>query len=99
MGRYRVRIEGRNFVLQMEGESPGYRSGFFVTRDVDGASPDEAEANAIHLIRDDDHIKSITLNPKSDPPMLYIDSIRELKVDEESLNNSGYVFYTGDEES
>ena len=99
MGRYRVRIEGRNFLLRLTGEAPTAKSGFFVTRDVDGTSFEDAEANAIELIRDDEHIKSITLNPTSDPPMVYIDSIRELKADEEPINNSGYVFYSGDDES
>ena len=99
MARYRVRIEGRNFLLRLDGDTPTAHSGFFVTRDVDASSFQEAETHAVDLIRDDEHIKSITLNPKTDPPMLFVDSIRELGAYEEPINNSGYVFYSGDDES
>ena len=50
------------------------------------------------MIRNEDKIKGAALNARNDPRILHLDAIRELGVDEKGLNDSGFVFYTGDEE-
>lgn len=100
MSRYRVRIEGRNFLLRFSsGKQRSLKHGFFVTRDVEADSSEDAELKAVEMIKKEEAITSITINPRDDSPMLYLDSIHLLHEDEESINNSGYTYYTEDNES
>jgi len=94
MSRYRVRINGRNFLLRFVDRSQRKKKyGFYCTRDVSAVSFEDAETKAVELIRNEERITSITLNAKDDSPMLYVDDIRVLRVEEETLNNSGFTYY------
>ena len=100
MKRYRVMINGRNFLLRFDDpEKCEKRCGFYVTRDVEAESIEDAELKAVDLIRGEESIREITLNSKDDPPLLFLEEIRELSRDEESLNGSGYVYYPENDDS
>lgn len=98
--RYRVELHGRNFLLRFP--DPGQQKkkhGFYTTRDVQAESFEDAEMKAVELVRSEDRITSITINPKDDSPMLYVENIRLLGDEEETINNSGYTYYPEDDDS
>ena len=74
--KYGVMLEGRGFLLDMKGSVQKY--GFFTTRYIEADSPEQAEIRAVQLIRQDKLIKSAAKNEGS-RPMIYVDSITELK--------------------
>lgn len=69
--KYKVVIEGTNFLIRGEKS----KMGFFTTRFVEAPGEEKAEMIAIDLIKDE--LKDSVVNPKSDSPMLYLDSITE----------------------
>ena len=69
------------------------KCGFYVTRDVEADSFEDAELKAVDLVRGDEALRNSTVNPLDDPPKLYLETIRLLGDDETSINNSGHVFY------
>ena len=74
MKKYRVLIEGKNFLVKIESKIELH--GFFTTRFIEARHETEAEKIALDLIRDE--LKDVVLNERSDPPMMYIDKIDEL---------------------
>jgi hypothetical protein len=97
MTYYRVRLNGQNFLLNLQGKVKKY--GFYTTRDVEAESFEEAELKAVDLVKEDDAIKNSAVNEKDNSPMIYLEEIRILESGEEQLKNSGYSFYTEDETS
>jgi len=97
MNSYRVRLNGRNFLLNHQSEPQKY--GFYTTRDVKAESFEEAELKAVELVEEEDALKNSTINERDDSPMIYLEEIRILKSGKERLKNSGYTFYTEDETS
>ena len=92
MKTFRVLLNGRNFYLKLDGEIK--HLGFFTTRYVFAASPEDAEEAAVHLIRNDEWLKTATQNRKDDPPRLYADEIEEV-VEVPSEDVSGFAYYPG----
>jgi hypothetical protein len=80
MPSYRALIEGRNFLVSVDGRTR--RHGFYQTVFVQGVDPTDAEANAIQIVKDDAQLKQMTQNAQSDPPMLVLDSLYEAEVSE-----------------
>jgi hypothetical protein len=96
MPGFRVLINGRNFLLNFDGEAR--RVGFYATRFVEAATADEAESAAVELLRGDELLREGTLNEQTDTPMIYVEEIVEVsgwKKDEEV--NTGFSFYTESE--
>jgi len=94
---YKVSLNGENFWLEMEGKHS--RMGFYTTRYVVAQNEQEAENNAVQMLRDDPTLKNI-LNDKSDPPMIYCEGIEVIDTFEPStVVNPGYVFYPGETDS
>jgi hypothetical protein len=77
MPAYRALIEGRNFLLALDGKTR--RHGFYQTVFVQTADPAEAEATALRVVKDDAELKHMAQNHAHDPPMLYVDAICELE--------------------
>ena len=100
MQKYRVMLNGRNFLLKgFDKETPELKFGFYVTRDVSANSFDDAELIAVDLIRSDEKLKDTTTNSVDDPPVIFLEKIRLLGPDETEINNSGFTFYKEDEDS
>jgi hypothetical protein len=94
MKKYRVMLEGRNFLLDMEGSVEKY--GFFTTRYVEAENPEQAEIKAVQLIREDQSLKVAAKNEGS-KPLIYLDSIVELESFEGvRLPGTGYSFFPDD---
>lgn len=95
MNCYRIRINGQNFLLNLNGTLTKF--GFYTTRDIKAESLENAETIAVQLIENDEALISQILNDRTDSPMTYIDEIRVLEIDEERLKNFGYSFYVEEE--
>jgi hypothetical protein len=67
--------------------------GFYVTRDVEADSPEDAERKAVELLRNEEDLTSITLNARDNSPRLFVEKITLLPRDEQNLINSGFSFY------
>lgn len=83
-------LNGENFWVTFEDQPK--RLGFYTTRLVRAASPEEAENRAVQMVRDDPDFPR-PLNDVSDPPMIYMEEIVEVDVDEYNGPTAGYTFY------
>ncbi len=67
--------------------------GFYTTRFVSAASPEEAELSAINNIKTDENIKNIILNTtEHESPMIYMDDIEEIQENEKE-ESYGFGWY------
>jgi len=90
--KYVVKIDGRNLLVR-EGDDVT-RLGFFTTRHVVAATPEEAERIAVQQVRDDDQLQSVLVNEPSDPPNITAAGHVEVKTfDADSSPDLGYIFY------
>ncbi|MDQ3041452.1 MAG: hypothetical protein M3R11_03620 [Acidobacteriota bacterium] len=97
MNRYRVRLNGRNFLLNLEGDAQKF--GFYTTRDIEAESFEDAELKVVKNIQEDETLKNNVLNGKNDSPMIYVNEMKVLDAVEEKLNNSGFTFYREENET
>ncbi|MCA1592796.1 MAG: hypothetical protein LC754_09135 [Acidobacteria bacterium] len=96
MSKYRVLINGENFLLNFDRQLQ--KLGFYVTRVVDARNPEEAELAAVNLVREDSRLKDNVLNERDDPPMLYADEIEEIEESEGEENvDTGFSWFTDGE--
>jgi hypothetical protein len=96
MKKYSVTLEGRNFLLDIEGSVKKY--GFFTTRYVEAENAEQAEMKAVQLIRKDQSLKTTAKNEGA-KPMVYLDSITELESFEGvRLPGTGYAWFPDDSE-
>jgi hypothetical protein len=91
MPSYRALIEGRNFLVSVEGRTR--RHGFYQTVFVQAADPIVAEADAIQIVKDDAQLKQMTQNDQSDPPMLLLDSLYEIEASGTPPDVTGRTYY------
>jgi hypothetical protein len=96
MNRYRVRLNGKNFLLNLQ-DNP-QKFGFYTTRDVEAESFEEAETKAVGNIREDETLKNNILNDDSDSTVIYVAEIKVLESDEEVITNFGFTFYREENE-
>ena len=90
--KYIVMLEGRNFILDYEGEPT--RFGFSTTRHVEAADPEEAEHRAIQDVRGDDQLNESLLNDPSNPPRVTMTRAIEVEsFDSDRSPEFGYIFY------
>ena len=74
MKKFKVLIEGRNFVIEENNKCKKY--GFFTTRFVQAEDAFHAETIALDLIRNE--LNNVVLNEQVDPPMLHVEAINEV---------------------
>lgn len=91
MAAYRAMIEGRNFLLGIDGRVRRY--GFYQTIFLQCAGPSEVEAAAIRVVKGDAELKLLAQNEQSDPPMLFLDSFEELDDAEPLPTAEGRTYY------
>jgi hypothetical protein len=90
--KYIVMLEGRNFILDYEGEPT--RFGFSTTRHVEAADPEEAERRAIQNVHGDDRLNASLLNDPSNPPRVTVARTTEVEsFDSDRSPELGYIFY------
>ena len=97
MKKYRLFVCGENFVFKVDDEEQ--RLGFYTTVFIEADNAEEAELKAVGLLRNDPKLKECVLNPKSDPPMMFVEEIEEVEsFAGESLPRTGFAFFPHDEE-
>ncbi len=69
-------MQGRNFLIEENGQES--KHGFYKTVFITSSDPEQAELDAVQLIRESD-IKKLVKNERSDPPMLFLDEIEEIE--------------------
>jgi hypothetical protein len=91
MAAYRALIEGRNFLLGIDGKIRRY--GFYQTVFLRCTDPSEVEAIAVRAVKDDIELKQITQNDQDDPPMLYLDGFEEIDDSDPLPTAKGRSYY------
>ena len=76
MTTYLVRLKGQNFL--MDGDGGPRKKRFSATRVVEAENPKLAGTLVLDLIRNDTYLWNSVVNEVSDPPMTYLESVREL---------------------
>ena len=69
--------------------------GFYTTLFVEAQNPEQAEDEAIGIIRSDTKLSESILNQRNDSPILTVDAIEEVK--KLQYQTDGYVFYPDEE--
>lgn len=96
MIKYSVVIEGRNFPARVlaDAKSP---VGFFATRFVEAATPQQAEEIAIEMLKSE--YEQLLGAKLADEPMptLHLDQIKELKEFPEGYANTGTAWFPMDD--
>jgi len=88
VNKYLVFVLGENFLLDFE-QGPR-RVGFYTTRYVEARDEEQAEQEAVRLIREDEHLRALMLNGPDDSPMLYAERIEQA----DSLEDArGYTYF------
>lgn len=92
MPRYRVQIEGRNFLIDKEGRAE--KMGFITFRVVDAADPAAAELEAVRLVRETERLRAVVRNPPDDPPTLEINEMFEYATPEDAQEaETGFIWF------
>lgn len=92
MRKYRIQIEGKNFLLKEEYEC----SGFFTTRYVEQESEEKAIESAMNLIRDE--LKFNVSKKSNKNPEMFVQEIVELEsFGDANVPGSGFSWYPMEE--
>jgi hypothetical protein len=78
MKKFKVLIEGNNYLLREIGKLPR-KYGFYTTAFVEAVNAGQAEAIAVELLKNDSKLKNACENVVSDPPAIRIESIDEVE--------------------
>lgn len=69
----------------LDGPSGGQRKeakerlGFYQHVGVDASDPEAAELEAVRIVQEESDLRTVTRNPRDDPPVLYVEEIDELE--------------------
>jgi hypothetical protein len=92
MKKYRLLMNGRNFLVNINGKPK--KHGFYQNIVVEADSPKQAELLAITKIRHDEELKRATFNSKDDPPIIHLDTFWQLDIlDDVGALEFGRTFY------
>ena len=98
MKRFKVKLLGKNFFLNLDGEPR--KLGFYATRFVKAENPEEAEKIAVILTHQNPNLRNTVLNESDDRPKIHLEEIKEVSF----LNffakksTTDFTFYLEDEE-
>jgi hypothetical protein len=92
MPKYKVEINGANFLIDMEGHTA--KHGFFTTRYVESADSVAAENSVVRMIRETQNLRGLVRNAPDDPPFMDVTSVIELESFDGIENlEPGFVWY------
>jgi hypothetical protein len=90
--KFKVALRGQNFLLRDAGSRR--TRGFYTTRFVEADTPEQSELIAVQLIQDDQDVIGITVNPRDDSPMIFVDEIVEIpSFDGYLVPGAGYSWF------
>jgi hypothetical protein len=93
MLKYQVEINGRNFLINVDGHVA--RHGFFTFRFVEASDATSAEFLAVEMIRKAPHVRSVVMNVPDDPPLMDVTQVLELNSFEGIENlEPGFIWYS-----
>ena len=97
MKRFKVKLHGENFLLNLDGEFRKY--GFYATEFVRAESPQEAEKIALILIHQNPNLRDSVLNENFDRPKTNLEEIKQVNFLKYFAKKSttGFTFYPEDE--
>jgi hypothetical protein len=93
MPTFRVSLEGRNFLLLMEGKRQ--RLGFTTARFVEADDAEEAEALALDRLRADPRLHGTSNDPAA-PPEIFVGDIDEVDRGDVPKAAPGFAFFPDD---
>ncbi len=76
MKKYRVMLEGRNFLIEMDGKIGKY--GFYQIFFLEAASPADAENAAVQKVRNNPDLRAAVRNPQEHPPTMHVEELEEV---------------------
>lgn len=99
MPTYEVELNGRNFLLEVDGVPR--RMGFYILRYVDATTSQEAAQAAVQATWKHESLANVlNVNDRSDAPTIYAEDIIELsEVPQPDEVELGLSFYSEDDES
>jgi len=97
MATYFVRLNGKNFLI--DGDTGPRKKRFRSTRLVEAENQNRAETLARELISNDPRLQNSVLNEESDPPIIYIESVREISASAYDVQNRANSLYWEDEDN
>ena len=94
MRKYVVLIHGVNFVMRDDDGEPKLM-GFYVNVYVETETPQQAQDDAVQLVRASSKLRSAVANAPDDPPRLLVDEVAELSDWPNDCIRplSGFIFY------
>ena len=97
MKKYRVFVRGENFLFGAEGNKE--RVGFYTTVYVEAEGEEQAETEAIDLLRNDQRLNSCISDEETNPPLMFVEEIEELNsFDGLDLPRTGFSFFPDERE-
>jgi hypothetical protein len=78
MPKYRAFVHGVNFHMHLSDAKEVERLGFYTNVFVEAESVAAAELVAVDVLRDDPDLRQGVLNPRDDPPRLFVEEIKEI---------------------
>jgi hypothetical protein len=93
--KFKILVRGKNYLLQqLDVDELAGKCGFYTTVFVEAWNPEEAEAIAVDILKNDSKLLDACKNSKSDPPNISIESIDEIASFKGcSPPRTGLVFY------
>jgi hypothetical protein len=98
MKRFKVKLHGENFLLNLEGDFKKF--GFYATSFIKAENPQEAKKIAIILIHQNPNLRDTALNENTDRPRINIEEIEEVNFLKffAQKSTTSFTFYPEDEE-
>ncbi len=93
--KYQVMVRGENFELEINGETQNL--GFVTTRWVKAKSIEEAEIQAIQVVKSDTDLTNLMVEDPIETPMVYIEEVAQAKW-WKRIGGNGFTFWKMDSE-
>ncbi len=91
MPKYQVEIDARNFLVELDGTVG--KHGFVTILYVEAVDAKAAEYAAVQMLRDDQELRSLVKNDKTDPPTMDVTEVIEVESFDGIDGQPGKVWY------